>query len=307
VSVLKDLEKSTAGRVEYPLLKPFQCALMIDKPFLLIMNGTLWLDSLYVAVSRTTMQSNFFSLEEGILTLNSIFERSLFITSSTFVGDGRGSSRAFFSNDFTNEILIEGVTLFCLPRAFTSIAVRCRKITSSCRTLNIQHMGSVIWDRSYGISLLPPKNVSGMSLSGIRFIMFRAKAFLGCLMGRGGCGADTTFSTFTCDDSTFLLRTTGLLRRCRFRDFKLSEGIFDVSSGSSVRLENCTFTNITVPNNDFVSTTHDDADPVFLGILETYNHPEDDADPLFDVERHIANDSSFPEEGVSFFRMGSRS
>jgi hypothetical protein len=97
----------------------------------------------------------------------------------------------------------------------------------------------------------------------------------------------------------------GLLRRCHFRDFELSEGIFDVSDGSYLRLENCTFTNITVPNNDYVSTTYDDGDPVFLrGRLQTYNYPEDDADPLFDVERHRANDSSLPEEGVSYFRTG---
>jgi hypothetical protein len=112
VSVLEDLEKSTAGRVEYPPLKPFQCALVIDKPFLLIMNGTLWLDSLYVAVARTSMQSNFFILEEGELTLNVVIPKSLFITGSTFVGDGRGSSRAIFSTSFLLETLIEGVTLF---------------------------------------------------------------------------------------------------------------------------------------------------------------------------------------------------
>jgi hypothetical protein len=96
-----------------------------------------------------------------------------------------------------------------------------------------------------------------------------------------------------------------LLRRCSFRDFELSEGIFDVSSGSLLRLENCVFTNITVPNNDYVSTTYDDWSTVSIGIsLQTYNYPEDDADPLFDVERHRANDSSLPEEGVSFFSMG---
>jgi hypothetical protein len=91
-----------------------------------------------------------------------------------------------------------------------------------------------------------------------------------------------------------------LLRRCSFRDFELSEGIFDVSGGASVRLENCTFTNITVPNNDYVSTTYDDWNLLYLGLLQTTKYPEDDADPLFDVERHRANDS-LPEEGVSFF------
>jgi hypothetical protein len=98
------------------------------------------------------------------------------------------------------------------------------------------------------------------------------------------------------------LQTTGYLRGCSFRDFELSEGIFDVSYGSTVRLENCTFTNITVANNDYVSTTNNDGDPVVVGIgLETENYPEDDADPLFDVQRHRANMSSLSEAGVCPF------
>jgi hypothetical protein len=145
VSVLKDLETSTAGRVEYPPLKPFQCALVIDKPFLLIMNGTLWLDSLYVAISRTSMQSSFVILAEGVLTWNLILDRSLFITSSTFVGDGRGSSRAIFSNNYSSRIFIEGATLFFLPHTVTSLVVRRCEITQSCRTLNIQHIGVVFY------------------------------------------------------------------------------------------------------------------------------------------------------------------
>jgi hypothetical protein len=125
-------------------------------------------------------------------------------------------------------------------------------------------------------------------------------------MRRDIYGADTIFSTFTGDDSTFLCQTSGFtyFRRCSFRDFQLSEGIFDVSSGSSVRLENCTFTNITVPRNDYVSTTYDDGDTVYFQTFQTENYPEDDADPLFDVERRRANHSSLPEEGVPFLERG---
>jgi hypothetical protein len=127
VSVLDDLDKVTAGRVELPPLKPFQCALVIDKPFLLIMNGTLWLDSLYVAVSRTRVQSKFSILEEGKHVLNEYDGRSLFITSSTFVGDGRGSARAIFSSSPSTKILIEGVTQFCLAHAFSCTTQAARR------------------------------------------------------------------------------------------------------------------------------------------------------------------------------------
>jgi hypothetical protein len=58
-------------------------------------------------------------------------------------------------------------------------------------------------------------------------------------------------------------------------------GIFDVSVGSSLRLENCTFTNITVPDNDYVTTTYDDWEGWSIG----------------------ANDSSPLEEGAPFLKM----
>jgi hypothetical protein len=124
-------------------------------------------------------------------------------------------------------------------------------------------------------------------------------------MRLSGCGADTTFSTFTGHDSTLLLSTLGRasFQRCSFRDFELSEGIFDVSDGSSVRLENCTFTNITVPNNDYVSTTQDDGEVVTRGPFSVENFPEDDSHPLFDVQRQRANDSRVLEEGVSVLKV----
>jgi hypothetical protein len=124
-SVLKDLEESTAGRVEYPPLKPFQCALVIDKPLLLNMNATLWLDSLYVAITRTRMHTDFSILEDGGHAW-SYDERYFFITSSTFVGEGRGSARALSSNDPYTMVWIEGATEFCLAYApkLTSRAVK---------------------------------------------------------------------------------------------------------------------------------------------------------------------------------------
>jgi hypothetical protein len=80
-------------------------------------------------------------------------------------------------------------------------------------------------------------------------------------------------------------------------------GIFDVSVGSSLRLENCTFTNITVPDNDYVTTTYDDWEGWSIGAIVIDSYPEDDADPSFDVQRRRANDSSPLEEGAPFLKM----
>jgi hypothetical protein len=120
-----------------------------------------------------------------------------------------------------------------------------------------------------------------------------------------GCDADTTFSTLTGDNSPLMIFDQGRasFTRCSFRDLNLSEGIFDVSSGSSVRLANCTFTNITVPQNDYVSTFFDDGVYTGHASIGFESYADDDAGTLFDVQRHRANDSSIPEEGVSLFTV----
>lgn len=94
----------------------------------------------------------------------------------------------------------------------------------------------------------------------------------------------------------FDFRTRAVIRHSSFRDFDLHEEIFDVSRGSGVRLENCTFTNITVPDNEYVSTSYSDYEffggPNGVVFLEYF--PEDDAGPLFDITRWRVNDSTFP-------------
>jgi hypothetical protein len=113
VTLVKELVRSTSGRVEYPPLRPFQCVLVVDKPFLHNTNAAqLWLDNLYVAVTRTRVQPELSIIRHGGFSIeqNQVGGKSLFITSSTFVGEGRGSSRAILSLDNSAGLLIEGVT-----------------------------------------------------------------------------------------------------------------------------------------------------------------------------------------------------
>jgi hypothetical protein len=109
LSLLKDLQQSTAGRVEYPPLKPFQCVLVISKPLLWNNNATLWLDSLYLAITRTKVESDFSIIQYGnYLAPEGVPARSMYITSSTFVGEGRGSARAIATFEASAAFLIEG-------------------------------------------------------------------------------------------------------------------------------------------------------------------------------------------------------
>jgi hypothetical protein len=109
VSRLRDLETSTAGRVEYPPLKPYQCVLVIDRPLLWNSNATLWLDNLYVAVTRTKIASEFSILQYGgFIRAEGSSGRSMYITSCTFVGEGRGNAWAIASLASHASFLIEG-------------------------------------------------------------------------------------------------------------------------------------------------------------------------------------------------------
>jgi hypothetical protein len=113
ITLLKDLEQSTAGRVEYPPLKPFQCVLVIDKPFLWNNNATLWLDNLFVAISRTRVLSDFSILQHGTYqSPEGVPGRSMYITSSTFVGEGRGSASALSTFVSSASFYIEGACCF---------------------------------------------------------------------------------------------------------------------------------------------------------------------------------------------------
>lgn len=108
-SLLEDMAVSTAGRVEYPPLKPFQCVLLMDKPFLWNNNATLWLDNLYLAVSRTQVGPQFSMIEYGTYGLPlGANGKALYITDSAFVAEGRGSARAVQANEASTSVLIEG-------------------------------------------------------------------------------------------------------------------------------------------------------------------------------------------------------
>lgn len=113
--------------------------------------------------------------------------------------------------------------------------------------------------------------------------------------------ADTIISTFTGNDAPLAIITgsSAVFRRCSFRDLELKEEVFDVSKGSSVRLENCTFTNITVPDNEYVSTSYNDWTYFWGYEVEVTYYPEDDAWALFDVTRLRANDSRGASPGTN--------
>lgn len=103
------LEGATAGRVEYPPLEAWQCVLLMDKPLLWNHNATLWLDRLYLAVARTQVDSQFVMVQYGTHFVgDAVGGRAMYVTNTTFVGEGRGSARAIGTFEAGASVLLQG-------------------------------------------------------------------------------------------------------------------------------------------------------------------------------------------------------
>lgn len=118
VALIRSLPELTAGRVEYPPVKPFQCVLVIDKPFLWHNDGYLWIDNIYVALTRDTVFQDFSMLQHGNSEKNiGIPGNSVYVTNVTFVGEGRGDARAIHTGAQKASVLVEGaaLTVYAVP------------------------------------------------------------------------------------------------------------------------------------------------------------------------------------------------
>lgn len=112
-NLLETLPMLTEGRVEYPPLEPLQCAIVMDKPFLWNNNCTLWIDKIYFAMARTKVESDFSILQYGNdRRPEGVPSNSLYVTNSSFVGEGRGSARAIATFEHSTSVMVEGTCLF---------------------------------------------------------------------------------------------------------------------------------------------------------------------------------------------------
>jgi hypothetical protein len=105
---VEQLPVLTAGRVEYPPLKPYQCVLLVNKSFLLVNNGSTWFDNLFLAVARNKAVPNMRLLEYGsYLGEFTGRKQQTFLTNVTFAGEGRGTMLAL-GNTKSSSMLVQG-------------------------------------------------------------------------------------------------------------------------------------------------------------------------------------------------------
>jgi hypothetical protein len=108
--------------------------------------------------------------------------------------------------------------------------------------------------------------------------------------------ADCRFIGFGGSDPPLLisLESFGTFRNCTFEDLQLTVEVIDISFGGLLRLEDCTFHNISLRNKKLVSTTENDLVRCGRPFDEDFLYlPDDDA--AYDVEMEpidVANPSA---------------
>lgn len=96
-------------------LKPRQCLLVVSETWLMVNGGHLWVDNLYLKLSRQLARPNFVFITAGALdgqqSWPSIRRSDMFITGVTFQGEHRGSARAIVCDIIAASFLADGAPL----------------------------------------------------------------------------------------------------------------------------------------------------------------------------------------------------
>lgn len=102
-------------------LKPFQCLLLVGHTWLMVNSGTMWLDNLYLRLSRTAVQPRFAFVQAGLPAPRQARELfrdvSIFATNVTFQSErlaGRPARSAFAVATYVRHtaVAIDGVRRF---------------------------------------------------------------------------------------------------------------------------------------------------------------------------------------------------
>lgn len=75
-------------------LKLRQCLLLMDQSWLVVNKGSIWVDNLYLKLSRTMVQPEFAFITAGVLSLGppEIDRSDIYVTATTFHGEHRGTA-----------------------------------------------------------------------------------------------------------------------------------------------------------------------------------------------------------------------
>eukprot|EP00892_Ulva_mutabilis_P004162 jgi/Ulvmu1/2117/UM127_0002.1 len=136
-------------------MRPRQCLLVVSQTWLMVNAGKLWIDNIYLKLSRHLVRPNFMFITAGALngelTWPLIGRSDIYITRTTFQGEHRGNARGIIS-DITGCSIYFDDCIFTDWAGFTSPITL--KFQSICNVRNTvfrnMHLAVEIADVSFG-------------------------------------------------------------------------------------------------------------------------------------------------------------
>lgn len=117
-ALLQQLPSLISGRVHLPPLKPLQCLLLTQATPFLSVKGSLWIDNLYLSAVRRYAAPELSMIqyaaeveldpESRVHVVSGEVGQPMFVTNTTFVGEGRGSVRAIDVRKPELSVLVQG-------------------------------------------------------------------------------------------------------------------------------------------------------------------------------------------------------
>lgn len=110
----------TNGDAEYVLpLRPFQCMLVVSDTWLMVNNGRLLVDNVYLKLARRFARPSFTFITAGALNGErewpDIERSTVYITRTTFQAEHRGNARALVGDVTAASFYVEGAELRAEP------------------------------------------------------------------------------------------------------------------------------------------------------------------------------------------------
>ena len=93
-------------------LRPFQCLIVVNETWLMVNDGRVLVDNLYLKLSRTAVRPSFAYITAGALNGElqwpGIKRSTIYVTGTTFQAEHRGNSRAFIADVTGGSFYVDG-------------------------------------------------------------------------------------------------------------------------------------------------------------------------------------------------------
>ena len=114
------LSLSAAESASLLPLRPYQCMVFFHDTFLMVNNGKLWIDNLYLRVSkkqtRPTMAFISLGREDSDPVVTSVSPGHTYVTRTTFQPDGQGTTIGITADTSDCTLMVDGAPSACKPR-----------------------------------------------------------------------------------------------------------------------------------------------------------------------------------------------